>query len=144
MNTALACLTLAVNVEVPPRFSGNVEEMMLGALEGSTILLLPLAPPANDTQEPGQEPRPPFVGAGNAGHLRILQIAAVKLPVKQLVLPETSYPVLQVGWHADPEAKLETQVPIPPFAGAETVHREAVQVAAIKFPTRQLELPEIV
>ena len=45
-------------------------------------------------------------------------MAAVSVPVVHDEVPLTVYPKLQIGWHADPDARVAVQSPTPPLAGA--------------------------
>eukprot|EP01047_Picozoa_sp_COSAG01_P086689 COSAG01_NODE_19609_length_1000_cov_1.744728_2_plen_112_part_01 len=47
-----------------------------------------------------------------------LHVAAASVPVVQLDVPETVYPALHVGLQDAPDARLDGQLPLPPFAGA--------------------------
>ena len=46
------------------------------------------------------------------------QIACVILPASQLVLPDTVYPALHVGWQLEPDFSWDVQLPFAPFVGA--------------------------
>ena len=46
------------------------------------------------------------------------QVAAVKVPVLQLDVPDTVYPASQVGWHVEPLASMAVHVPAAPLVGA--------------------------
>ena len=53
-----------------------------------------------------------------------VHVAAASKPVEeeQLVGPDTPYPLLHVGWHVPPGARLLAHVPRPPLVGAATAH----------------------
>lgn len=44
-------------------------------------------------------------------------VAAAKTPAVHLVTPVTKKPLLQVGWHVEPEVSIEVQLPTLPFVG---------------------------
>jgi hypothetical protein len=53
--------------------------------------------------------------------------------------------VLHVGWHVDPDARFDVQVPAVPFAGAvDASHEFGVHVAADSVPAEQLVTPDSV
>jgi hypothetical protein len=89
-----------------------------------------------------QVPVSPFAGLADASHGFGLHVAAVKFPAKQLVGPDTVYPVLHVGWHVDPDSRLLVQVPLFPFAGAAAaLHDFGMHVADRNSPREQLVSP---
>jgi hypothetical protein len=57
-------------------------------------------------------------------HTAVVHVAAASKPVEeeQLVGPDTPYPLLHVGWHVPPGARLLAHVPRPPLVGAATAH----------------------
>jgi hypothetical protein len=77
-----------------------------------------------------------------AGQADAVQVAAVKVPVVQLEVPLTVYPGLQVGAQVLPLARLLVQSPAVPLPGAlDASQGFAAQVAAVKVPEVQLEVP---
>ena len=48
-----------------------------------------------------QSPTPPFVGAADASHEFAEHVAAVNVPKKHELVPETVYPESQAVWHVE-------------------------------------------
>ena len=65
-----------------------------------------------------------------------MHVAAVRIPSKHLLAPETLYPGLHVGWHCEPDASMDVQLPTAPFTGAV----DALQAAKSKFRFRNVAL----
>ena len=89
---------------------------------------------APDAREAGQSPLVPWAGAASAlRHGDGLHVAAVSVPSRQLLGPDALYPALHVGWHVEPDARLDVQVPTAPLVGAvfAPLHGFAVHVAAV-------------
>ncbi len=50
-----------------------------------------------------------------------------------------------MGWHVDPDARLDVQFPLAPFVGlADASHGFTTHVAAVKLPALQLVTPDAV
>jgi hypothetical protein len=74
-----------------------------------------------------------------------LHVAAVSFPAWQLDRPDAVNPMLQVGWHVDPDVRLDVQVPAAPFeGGVDASHGSGLHVAAVNSPARQLDVPDTV
>jgi hypothetical protein len=87
----------------------------------------------------------PFAGLVDASHGSGLHIAAVNFPAEQLDVPDTVYPSLHVGWHVNPDARLDVQLALFPFAGgADASHGSGWHVAARNSPAKQLDGPDTV
>jgi len=92
-----------------------------------------------------QFPLFPFVGLADASHGLGLHVAAVNLPAVQLDVPETVYQSSHVGWHVDPDARFDVQLPLSPLVGsADASHGLGLHFAAVKVPAVQLDVPETV
>jgi hypothetical protein len=64
-------------------------------------------------------PAAPFVGAAEATHALALHVAvSFSVPAVHDRSPEIVYPLLQVGVHVLPLARLDVHVPAAPFVGA--------------------------
>ena len=94
-----------------------------------------------------QVPSAPFSGAvtvhGLAPHVALPD----RLPREQEndPVPDIVYPLLHVGEHALPLARLDVQVPSAPFAGAVTAHGLAVHpTVSVNVPAAHDRLPVIV
>ena len=72
-------------------------------------------------------------------------VAAVNVPRKHELVPDTVYPELHVGWQVDPLASELVQSPAPPFVGAaDASHGFAEHVAAVNVPRKHELVPETV
>jgi hypothetical protein len=92
-----------------------------------------------------QVPMVPYSGGCTAVQALGLHIAVVKLPkshVDRLLEKSSSYPALHPGAQLEPDGKVVLHCPRVPFGGAETVQGCGWQIAAVKVPNEQLELPD--
>lgn len=101
---------------------------------------------APDAKLAVQSPTPPWAGASEASHADASHFAtAVSVPALHLVAPDTVYPLSHVGWHVDPDARLDVQSPLPPCTGAlDASHGFAMHIAAVSMPALHLVLPDTV
>jgi hypothetical protein len=89
-------------------------------------------------------PNAPSVGAAIVVHASASQVAVVRTPSKQLVVPESVYPVSHWKLHVEPLGRSGGQLPMPPKAGAITGHGSASQVPAVTDPATQYVGPDTV
>ena len=78
-----------------------------------------------------------------ASHVLGLQVAAVRVPFKQLDVPDDLKPLLHAWTQVDPDASVELQFPLVPFVGPVLAsHGLGLHLAAVRVPFKQVDLPE--
>jgi hypothetical protein len=86
-----------------------------------------------------QVPAAPFAGTGTGVHIFGLHVAAVKVPAKQLVGPDATYPLSHSTKHVDPDSRFDVQLPLFPFVGlADASHEFGLHIAAVNVPAKQV------
>ena len=92
-----------------------------------------------------QSPTPPFAGGVEASQAFAVHVAAVSVPALHELVPDRVYPVVHVGWHVDPLARVLVQSPTLPFAGAvDASHGFGEHVAAVSVPALHELVPDTV
>ncbi len=91
----------------------------------------------------------PFGGASDASHGLALHTAVlvVSMPAVHILVPDTVYPLLHVGVHELPLARLDVHGPASPFVGAvDASHGLALHtaVSVVSVPSRQVLVPDTV
>jgi hypothetical protein len=83
--------------------------------------------------------RVPLAGAAREQLFGAQLCADVRLPARhEMLAPTTLYPLAQLMWQVEPDARLEGQFPISPCVGAETAQGFAAQVCSVTLPALQL------
>jgi hypothetical protein len=84
-------------------------------------------------------PSAPLVGAVTAHGLAPHTTVSVSVPVVHVLVPVRVYPLLHVGMHVLPLARLDVHVPSAPLVGAVTAHGLALHVALPERLPREQE-----
>ena len=83
-----------------------------------------------------------MVGAALTSQLSAWHVVGVSLSLVHEDVSFTVWPVLYVGWHVDPEAKVPVRSPTPPLVGAALAPQLiAWHVAGVSVPVVHEDVP---